>query len=310
MNAIPVMELTGVSKSYALEAEDPNSPPVLHDVNLKVRDGEFVAIVGFSGSGKTTLISILAGLLEPDSGGVVYRGKEISGPGPERGVVFQSYSLMPWLSVYGNVALAVDQVARKESRKVRDERVHQYIDMVGLSHAVDRKPAELSGGMRQRVAVARALAMRPEVLLLDEPLSALDALTRTRLQDELADISRKEKKTIILITNDVDEALLLADRVIALTPAPAATLGREFKVDLPYPRDRSAMNHNDHFIETRAAITRHLMSLNDTSGDKQLGEGNAPTVVPIERGRRVPNRKRLSRPVKVLYKHAISTSAT
>ncbi|MFK7854790.1 MAG: ABC transporter ATP-binding protein [Granulosicoccus sp.] len=286
MSALPVIEMSGVSLSYG--ADTPDTPGVLEDVNLKVNEGEFVAVVGFSGAGKTTLISLLAGLLKPDTGGVIFRGKEVTGPGAERGVVFQSYSLMPWLSVYGNVALAVDQVARKESRKVRKERTEHYINMVGLSHAVDRKPAELSGGMRQRVAVARALAMRPDVLLLDEPLSALDALTRTRLQDELADISRKEKKTIILITNDVDEALLLADRVIALTPAPLATLGKEFKVDLPHPRDRAAMNHNDLFIETRAAIVHHLLELG-SANDSQSGiERVAPTVVPIKRKSAVP----------------------
>lgn len=282
---IPVLEISGVSKSYS---SNPADKPVLANVNLQVREGEFVAIVGFSGAGKTTLISLLAGLSTPDTGAVIFRGKEINGPGPERGVVFQSYSLMPWLSVAGNIALAVDQVARRSSRADRRERVDHYIDMVGLSHARDRKPAELSGGMRQRVAVARALAMQPDVLLLDEPLSALDALTRARLQDELASISSKEKKTIILITNDVDEALLLADRVIALTPAPAATLGKEFIVDLPYPRDRAAMNHDETFIARRAEITRHLLALSQNRTQSiDLGRP-APNVIPISRGQAVP----------------------
>lgn len=280
---IPVLELSGVSKGYR-----DDELPVLANVNLKVSEGEFLAIVGFSGAGKTTLISLLAGLIQSDSGAVIFRGKEVTGPGPERGIVFQSYSLMPWLSVAGNIALAVDQVAKRSSRRERQERVDHYIEMVGLSHAKDRKPAELSGGMRQRVAVARALAMRPDVLLLDEPLSALDALTRARLQDELASISEQEKKTIILITNDVDEALLLADRVIALTPAPAATLGEEFIVDIPRPRDRAAMNHHDGFIESRAAITHHLLTLSNHRAKQSDTTRDAPKVVPINRNKDVP----------------------
>ena len=194
-----MIEISGLSKHYGEGAE---RTEVLSDVNLKVNEGEFIAIVGFSGSGKTTLISALAGLIEPDQGGVIFKGKEIAGPGPERGVVFQSYSLMPWLSVQGNIALAVDSVFGSKSRAERQDIVTKYIEMVGLSPARDRKPSELSGGMRQRVAVARALAMQPEVLLMDEPLSALDALTRAKLQDEFAAISQQEKKTIILVTND------------------------------------------------------------------------------------------------------------
>ena len=202
-----ILEISKVSKHYGT---DENRTEVLTDIDLKIEEGEFIAIVGFSGSGKTTLISLLAGLIEPDKGGIIFKNKEIDGPSAERGVVFQSYSLMPWLTVGGNVNLAVDQVFKKKPAFERKEIANKYIEMVGLSHAVDRKPAELSGGMRQRVAVARALAMQPELLLLDEPLSALDALTRAKLQDEFADICEREKKTIILITNDVDEAILLA----------------------------------------------------------------------------------------------------
>jgi len=274
----PILEISGLNKHYG--AGD-DKHVVLKDINLKVAEGEFVAIVGFSGAGKTTLISALAGLIKADGGGVIFRGKEIDGPGAERAVVFQSYSLLPWLSVEGNVSLAVNTVCKHLSRKERRQRVAHYIDMVGLSHAADRKPSELSGGMRQRVSVARALAMQPEVLLLDEPLSALDALTRARLQDELASISEKEKRTIILITNDVDEAILLADRVIALTPAPAATLGKEFPVTLPRPRDRGAMNQDENFIDLRVNITRHLMSLSAESASNREPAGEAPTVVPI-----------------------------
>ena len=276
------LEISALSKSYG-EGEDRTE--VLSNINLKVAEGEFIAIVGFSGSGKTTLISLLAGLIEPDEGGVIFKGTEIDGPGPERGVVFQSYSLMPWMTVAGNVSLAVDSVFKKKSRAERAVIVDTYIDMVGLSHARDRKPAELSGGMRQRVAVARALAMRPEVLLLDEPLSALDALTRAKLQDEFADICQKEKKTIILITNDVDEAILLADRIIPLKPGPNATLGPDFKVDIARPRDRAEMNSDAEFIRLRGEITSYLMEVGADRGSDTEREINLPNIVPISLGR-------------------------
>lgn len=274
----PILEVTNLSKSFGDGAA---ANHVLHDVNLSVGEGEFVAILGFSGSGKTTLISLLAGLTEPDVGGVIYKGAEIDGPGLERGVVFQSYSLMPWLSVWGNVSLSVDTVHKKKSRAERDEITAHYIKMVGLDHATDRKPAELSGGMRQRVNVARALAMKPEILLLDEPLSALDALTRAKLQDELAEISQAEKKTIVLITNDVDEAILLADRVIPLKPGPKATLGPSFDVTIERPRDRTAMNSDDDFIRLRREITEYLMDVGAERGGDAEQEYHLPNVVPI-----------------------------
>ncbi|MXU63888.1 ABC transporter ATP-binding protein [Oceanomicrobium pacificus] len=250
----PILKLENVCKSYG-EAH------VLDGIDLAVEEGEFVAIVGFSGSGKTTLMNILSGLEMPDTGAALFRNKEITGPGPERGLVFQSYSLMPWLTVTGNVALAVDAVHGKKSRADRADIVKHYVDMVGLSHATDRRPAELSGGMRQRVSVARALAMQPEVLLLDEPLSALDALTRANLQDEIERISQIEKKTIILITNDVDEAILLADRIIPLNPGPGAAFGPGFEVNIPRPRDRTAMNDNTAFKKLRADVTQYLMEV-------------------------------------------------
>ncbi len=263
-----ILEIKNMCKSYGSGS---NTTAVLNNINLSIKDGEFVAIVGFSGSGKTTLISTIAGLIKPDSGTLLFKGKSIDGPGPERGLVFQSYSLMPWLTVYGNIELAVNQVFSQWDKHKRHQHIMYYIDMVGLSHAVDRRPAELSGGMRQRVSVARALAMQPELILLDEPLSALDALTRAKLQDEIEDISQKEKKTIILITNDVDEAILLADRIIPLTPGPKATLGPEFIVEIPRPRDRTAMNHDDEFKRLRKEITQYLMrvGMEKTATDDQ-----------------------------------------
>ncbi len=175
-----ILEIDNLHKSYGTGA---SRSAVLGGINLNVEEGEFVAIVGFSGSGKTTLISAIAGLITPDSGEIRFKGEKVTRAGPERGVVFQSYSLMPWLSVYGNIALAVDSVFNSWPNARRDTHIRKYINMVGLSHAIDRKPSELSGGMRQRVAVARALAIQPEILLLDEPLSAIDALTRSKLQD-------------------------------------------------------------------------------------------------------------------------------
>ncbi|MGE0666234.1 MAG: ABC transporter ATP-binding protein [Sphingomonadales bacterium] len=258
------LKLEGVCKGYGSGDE---RTEVLRDINLEINEGEFVAIVGFSGSGKTTLISAMAGLSKPDAGRVLLKGKEIQAPGPDRGVVFQSYSLMPWLTVRGNVALAVDSVFKRESRSERASRTQRYIDMVGLSHAAERRPAELSGGMRQRVAVARALAMSPEILLLDEPLSALDALTRAKLQDEIERIWSQDKRTVVLITNDVDEAILLADRIIPLNPGPGATFGPEFRVELPRPRDRHAMNDDVRFKKLRSSVTEYLMKVaNDRGG--------------------------------------------
>jgi nitrate/nitrite transport system ATP-binding protein len=252
----PALELRGVSKSYgagALKTE------VLKDIHLSIAEGEFVAIVGFSGSGKTTLVNLLAGLSAPDAGEVRKAGRPISGPGPDRGVVFQSYSLMPWLSVRENVALAVDCVFADRPKKERAARVAHYVEMVGLAAAGEKRPAQLSGGMRQRVAVARALAADPDVLLLDEPLSALDALTRAKLQDEIVRIWNEERKTVLLITNDVDEALIVADRIIPLDPGPRASLGPSFTVDLPRPRDRRALNHEARFKELRGAVTQYLI---------------------------------------------------
>ncbi len=272
-SADPLLELKDVSKTYG-EGKDKTS--VLKNINLKIRDGEFIAIVGFSGSGKTTLISTIAGLITNDGGEVLKSGEPIKGPGPDRGVVFQSYSLMPWLTVYENVSLAVDEIFKEWPSQKRREHTEKYIQMVNLGAAMDKRPAELSGGMRQRVNVARALAANPDIMLLDEPLSALDALTRGNLQDEILQIWEKDKKTVILITNDVDEAIYMADRVIPLNPGPDATLGPDFEVDLPRPRDRTALNHCEDFKKLRRDITRYLMDI----GIEKKSAENSAVVLP------------------------------
>jgi nitrate/nitrite transport system ATP-binding protein len=249
---MPFLELNNVSKSF-------NGAPVLKDVNLSIEKGEFVAIVGYSGAGKTTLISLIAGLLRPDSGTLTLNDLEITQPGPDRGIVFQNYSLLPWLSVYENVGLAVDQVFPNWSASKKQQHVEKHIGMVNLTPAREKKPGELSGGMRQRVSVARALAMDPQILLLDEPLSALDALTRATLQDEISRIWEENHKTVVLITNDPDEGIYLADRIIPLTAGPGATLGPSFNVEIPRPRDRKAINHDPHFKEIRRQVTDYLL---------------------------------------------------
>lgn len=269
-----VIQFENVSKSYG---EGAGQTEVLKGINLSVEEGEFLVLLGFSGTGKTTLINLMAGIERPSKGRVTFRGEEITGPGPERGVIFQSYSLMPWLTVNGNVKLAVDTVFPKLSKAERQAKVDHFVKMVGLSHAASRRPAELSGGMRQRVNVARALAMNPEMLLLDEPLSALDALTRGNLAEEIEKIWEADKKTCVLITNDVDEAILLADRIIPLNPD--GTLGEEVKVSIPRPRDRSAMNHDEVFKRLRAQVTQYLMDVGIEA--KVEGTRVLPEVTPI-----------------------------
>jgi len=269
-----MISFKNLCKSYG---EGQHRQEVLKDINLEVEEGEFLVLLGFSGSGKTTLINMMAGLDQPTSGQITFKGAPIKGPGPERGVIFQSYSLMPWLTVAGNVGLAVDTIFPGLSKKDRTAKVAHYVKMVGLSHAMTRRPAELSGGMRQRVNVARALAMNPEVLLLDEPLSALDALTRANLADEILEIWEDDKKTCVLITNDVDEAIIMADRIIPLNPD--GTLGDPFKVSIPRPRDRMAMNHHDGFKKLRGDITKYLMDVGIEA--KAEATRTLPNVEPI-----------------------------
>lgn len=249
---MPFLEIKNVSKSFG-------STEVLRDVNLSIEEGEFVAIVGYSGAGKTTLISMIAGLLKPDRGTVKLRGEIITEPSPERGIVFQNYSLLPWLNVAENVALAVDQVFPTWSAEQRRAQVDKYLAMVNLTPARGKLPRELSGGMRQRVSVARALAAEPKILLLDEPLGALDALTRATLQDEIVRIWEQDRRTVVLITNDVDEGIMTAGRIIPLSAGPGATLGPSVAVDIARPRERKALNSDPAFKRVRKDVIEYLL---------------------------------------------------
>ena len=239
------LELTNVGKGYGANG---HRSEVLRDINLQIDKGEFVAIVGYSGAGKTTLISMIAGLLRPDTGTITLNDLEVTQPGPDRGVVFQNYSLLPWLTVYENILLAVEQVFPNWAQAKKKMHIEKYIEMVNLLPARDK-----------RVSVARALSIEPQILLLDEPLGALDALTRATLQDEIERIWRQEKRTVVLITNDVDEGILLADRIIPLSAGPNATLGPAVSVNLPRPRDRKEMNGNPDFKAIRGQVIDYLL---------------------------------------------------
>jgi nitrate/nitrite transport system ATP-binding protein len=251
------LELKDICKGYDSGGA---RTPVLRDINLLIEKGEFVAIVGYSGVGKTTLISMIAGLVRPDSGTIRLNNIEITRPGPDRGVVFQNYSLLPWLTVYENIALAVAEVFSDWSPSKKQAHIEKYIEMVNLTPARDKKPSELSGGMRQRVSVARALSIEPQILLLDEPLSALDALTRATLQDEISRIWQEHKRTVVLITNDVDEGILLADSIIPLSAGPNATLGPRIPVNIARPRHRKGLNHDPEFKRIRCEVIDYLLS--------------------------------------------------
>jgi len=272
-----ILELKGVSKSFSRNAgakSQTGKIEVLRDINLSIRENEFVCIVGRSGSGKTTLISLIAGLIEPDAGAILLEGKLIEGPGPDRGVIFQNYSLLPWLSVFENVYLAVDAVAPNISETEKRQRTEKYINLVNLGTALKKVPRELSGGMRQRVAVARGLAMDPKVLLLDEPFSALDALTRGTLQEELARIWTETRKTVVMITNDIDEAILLADTIYTLTPGLGATLGPAIVIDAAHPRARTQLSG---LSSCQKARRETLNNLTTVARGNVLGA--APTVL-------------------------------
>ncbi|UKM64401.1 ABC transporter ATP-binding protein [Flavobacteriaceae bacterium GSB9] len=267
------LELNNIHKTYG---QGDNATEVLSNINLSIEEGEFVAIVGFTGSGKTTLVNLINGLLEPTKGEVLFKGEPVTGTSHERGVIFQNYSLLPWLTVGQNVYMAVKEAFPKKSKKELNTLVANYVDMVGLTPAINKRPKELSGGMRQRVAVARALSMKPEMIIMDEPLGALDALTRGNLQDEILNIWGKDKRTALLITNDVDEGIYMADRIIPLRPGPKATLGPEFKIDIERPRDKTELNDNANFKETRNAIIEYLMDI----GNERKSEAQAVYELP------------------------------
>lgn len=250
------LECTQLAKWYP--APDGGQAVIVRDFNLKVREGEFVCIVGHSGCGKSTVLSMVMGLLEPSEGGVIVAGREIDGPGIDRGVVFQSPALLPWMTARENVLLAVDQAFPEASEMERWAIAECSLETVGLGGAGDRRPAELSSGMQQRVGIARAFALDPKVLLLDEPFSLLDVFTRMELQDELVRIWERSRKTVLMVTHDVDEALLLADRVVLMTGGPAATTGRVFDVPLARPRVRAEVLNDDRFYAAREELLAFL----------------------------------------------------
>ncbi len=265
------LEMTGVSKGYG-----DGAPEVLRNVCLEIARGELVAIVGASGAGKSTLLSLIAGLLRPDRGTVKLDGRVITRPGPERAVVFQTYSLLPWMTVHENVRLAVDQVHPEWSKPRRRERADELIALVNLTPAREKRPHELSGGMRQRVAVARALGADPEILLMDEPFGALDAFTRATLQDEIERIWLEGKKTALLVTNDVDEALRLADRIVPLSSGPGATLLEPIVVDQARPRDRRELARDPRCQQLRAEVFARLRATRRTTAPQ------LPLPAPLE----------------------------
>lgn len=231
----------------------------LREINLSVKKGEFVTLIGHSGCGKSTLLNLIAGLLKPSDGVLLCANREIAGPSPERSVVFQNHSLLPWLTCFENIHLGVERVfGATENRTQLRERTRAALALVGLSSAESKRPNEISGGMKQRVGIARALAMEPKVLLMDEPFGALDALTRAHLQDELLKIVAKTESTVVMVTHDVDEAVLLSNRIVMMTNGPAATIGEILEVDLASPRERVALANNPTYTEYRSAVLEFL----------------------------------------------------
>jgi nitrate/nitrite transport system ATP-binding protein len=263
MNPSKYIEIANVEQTFRTKK---GMFPALRDINLTVAEGEFISLIGHSGCGKSTLLNLIAGLAEPTAGALLCGNKEIKGPGPDRAVVFQNHSLLPWLTCFENVNLAVESVfgrsmnpgQKSESKAQLQARTHAALDLVGLSAAAQKRPGEISGGMKQRVGIARALAMQPKVLLMDEPFGALDALTRAKLQDELLEIVAKTKATVVMVTHDVDEAVLLSDRIVMLTNGPAATIGDILSVDLPRPRSRLSLAEDPHYAQYRRTVIDFL----------------------------------------------------
>jgi len=250
------LEISKVS----MEFETPTGPFIaLDNVDLTIEKGEFVSLIGHSGCGKSTVLNIVAGLYQATTGGIILDGKEVNEPGPDRGVVFQNHSLLPWLTAYENVELAVKQVFKgKKSKAEIREWVKHNLELVHMTHAMHKHPSEISGGMKQRVGIARALAMEPKVLLMDEPFGALDALTRAHMQDSLIEIQDRLNNTVIMITHDVDEAVLLSDRIVMMTNGPSATVGEVLSIDLPRPRDRVKLAGDKLYNEYRAEVLKFL----------------------------------------------------
>ena len=243
----------------------------LHDINLQVKKGEFVTLIGHSGCGKSTLLNLVAGLLKTTAGTLICADREIAGPSPERAVVFQNHSLLPWLTCFDNVYLGVERVfGSREIKAQLSERTRAALSLVGLDHASQQRPHEISGGMKQRVGIARALAMEPKVLLMDEPFGALDALTRAHLQDELLKIVGKTGSTVLMVTHDVDEAVLLSDRIVMMTNGPAATIGEILSVDLARPRDRIALAEDPAYVHYRAAVLEFLYRRHGMPAEKKV----------------------------------------
>jgi nitrate/nitrite transport system ATP-binding protein len=270
------LQIQDVRKSY----QTPQGRHLaLQGVDLAVEHGEFVGIVGYSGSGKTTLLSLIAGLITPDEGEILLDGVPIPGPGPERGIAFQNYSLLPWLTVFENIHLAVDAASSGLSTREKRRRTEEWVRLVHLEEAMAKRPHELSGGMRQRVAVARGLATDPKLLLLDEPFSALDALTRSTLQDELARIWMEQRKTVVMITNDVEEAIRLAERIYPLTPGPGATLGPEIPVPIPHPRSRRLLSLDPIYQRVRRELTEFLIKARTGRGMAGFASSTPPEAL-------------------------------
>jgi len=259
MTKKPYLSLSLVNKNFT---RGNVTSEVLRGINLDVQKGEYVSLIGHSGCGKSTMLNIIAGLTPASSGGVLLEGQYVTNPGPDRAVVFQNHSLLPWLTVYENVKLAVDKVWAVENRTKRQERIISALNLVHMTHAKDKRPSEISGGMKQRVGIARALAMEPKVLLLDEPFGALDALTRAHLQDQVMQIQQDLKNTVIMITHDVDEAVLLSDRIVMLTNGPAATIGEILEVKLARPRRRLELVTNPTYIHACEAVLKFLYERN------------------------------------------------
>nr|WP_105901788.1 ABC transporter ATP-binding protein [Vibrio gangliei] len=230
----------------------------LKGVDLTIKKGEFISLIGHSGCGKSTVLNLVAGLTMPTDGGVIVDSREVDGPGPERAVVFQNHSLLPWLTVYQNVELAVKQIAKGKDKAWVKEQTNHYLGLIQMHHAADKKPSEISGGMKQRVGIARALALQPKVLLMDEPFGALDALTRAHLQDSLMKIQAELGNTIIMITHDVDEAVLLSDKIVMMTNGPSATIGEVLNIELPRPRNRVALTNDSQYQSYRQAVLSFL----------------------------------------------------